>query len=143
MNCSRIEQGQSLQRVGMNLGRALLGVLFVASGLLKMGRFAAVAASLERAGLPFEQALAVAVILFEVVAGLALVLAWRTKVSAVSLAIFVFAATLLFHRFWDADAAAFGNQVNHFLKNLALIGALLMLASVDCIEKRDQTQLSA
>jgi putative oxidoreductase len=29
------------------------------------------------------------------------------------------------HRFWEFDAAQYGNQLNHFLKNVAIIGALL------------------
>lgn len=129
MTASTTDHTLSLQRLGMPFGRALLGSLFVVSGLLKIGRFAAVAAGLEKAGLPWGMALAAAVIVFEVAAGLALAIGWRTRLAGGLLALFVVAATLLFHRFWDADAAAYGNQLNHFLKNLALTGALLMVAS--------------
>jgi len=121
-------------RVGVPIGRALLGALFVISGLLKIGRYAGVAAGLQNAGLPMAEALAAAVIVFEVLAGLALALGWRTRLSAALLALFVVMATLLFHRFWAADAAAYGNQLNHFLKNVALTGALLMLACADAAD---------
>ena len=135
MESVNVAQPVQLSRMGVPIGRALLGALFVVSGLLKIGRFAGVAAALESTGLPMPQALAAAVIVFEVLAGLALALGWRTKVSAALLALFVVAATLLFHRFWAADAAAYGNQLNHFLKNIALTGALLMLA---CAEQADR-----
>lgn len=117
-------------RMGVPIGRALLGTLFVVSGLLKIGRFAGVAAALEKTGLPLPEVLAATVIAFEVVVGLALAFGWRTRLSAALLAVFVLLATLLFHRFWAADAAAYGNQLNHFLKNMALTGALTMLACV-------------
>ena len=115
-------------RMGVPIGRALLGALFIVSGLLKIGRFAGVAGALEKAGLPMAQAVAAAVIIFEVLAGVALAFGWRTRLTSALLALFVVVATLLFHRFWIADAAAYANQLNHFLKNLALTGALLMLA---------------
>jgi putative oxidoreductase len=35
--------------------------------------------------------------------------------------------TLIFHGFWHADAAEFQNQLNHFLKNVAIFGGLLAL----------------
>jgi len=33
------------------------------------------------------------------------------------------------HRFWEFDAATQVNQMNHFLKNLAIIGGLAFVAS--------------
>jgi len=29
------------------------------------------------------------------------------------------------HRFWQFDATQYANQLNHFLKNLAIVGGLL------------------
>jgi putative oxidoreductase len=34
-------------------------------------------------------------------------------------------ATLIFHNFWAVDPAQYQNQFNHFMKNLAIIGALV------------------
>jgi putative oxidoreductase len=45
-----------------------------------------------------------------------------------ALAAFTLVATALGHRFWEADPAFFFNQMTHFLKNLAVIGGLLVLA---------------
>jgi putative oxidoreductase len=33
--------------------------------------------------------------------------------------------TLLFHNFWAVDAAQYRGQLNHFMKNLAILGGLL------------------
>ena len=33
------------------------------------------------------------------------------------------------HRFWEFDAAQYGNQMNHFLKNVAILGGLMFVAA--------------
>lgn len=111
------------------IGRALVGVLFLVSGALKIGWFAGVAAGMAGKGLPLPQVLTALVIALEIAGGLALVFGWRVREAALTLALFCIPATLLFHAFWSVDAAAFGNQLNHFLKNVAIFGALLMIAS--------------
>jgi putative oxidoreductase len=42
--------------------------------------------------------------------------------------LFVAIATAMAHRFWEFDAAQYNNQLNHFLKNAAIIGGLLYVA---------------
>jgi putative oxidoreductase len=111
------------------IGRALVGVLFLVSGALKIGKFAGVAAGLAAKGLPLPEVLTALVIALEVAGGLALVFGWRVRDAALALALFCIPATLMFHAFWSVDAAAFGNQLNHFLKNVAIFGALLVIAS--------------
>jgi putative oxidoreductase len=111
------------------IGRALVGVLFLVSGALKIGKFAGVAAGLAGKGLPLPEVMTALVIALEVTGGLALVFGWRVRDAALALALFCIPATLMFHAFWSVDAAAFGNQLNHFLKNVAIFGALLVIAS--------------
>ena len=48
------------------------------------------------------------------------------KVAAVALAAFTIAAGVIFHDFWAADATQYMNQFNHFMKNLAVVGGLLV-----------------
>jgi len=38
---------------------------------------------------------------------------------------FTVIATFMAHRFWQMDAAQYANQLNHFLKNAAIVGGLL------------------
>ena len=49
--------------------------------------------------------------------------------AAWALAIFVVVATLAAHRFWEFDVSQAMNQRNHFFKNLAVVGGLLLLAA--------------
>ena len=68
------------------------------------------------------------VIIVEIVAALMLIFGWQTRLAAWALLAFVIVATLVGHRFWSGDPAQYVNQLNHFLKNLAIIGGLLLLA---------------
>jgi len=38
--------------------------------------------------------------------------------------------TLVIHNFWSAPPAMFANEMQHFLKNVAICGALLLLAGL-------------
>lgn len=116
------------QTLSEQVGRALVGSLFAISGLLKITRFAAIAGAMGTKGIPFPDLAIWLVIGVEVLGGLALILGWRTRIAAIALALFVVMATLLFHPFWVADATTFQNQLNHFLKNVAIVGALLPIA---------------
>jgi putative oxidoreductase len=58
-----------------------------------------------------------------------LLVGWRTRWAAWLLVLFVAIATAMAHRFWEFDAAQLNNQLNHFLKNLAIIGGLFYVAT--------------
>jgi putative oxidoreductase len=54
-------------------------------------------------------------------------LGWHARFGALLLAVFTLAATLVFHNFWAVDAAQYSNQLNHFMKNLSILGALVFI----------------
>lgn len=109
------------------LGRALVGVLFLASGINKLLAFGYVAGWMNSMGIPAAGLLLAGTILLEVGGGLALVTGLRAQYAALALALFTVPVTLIFHGFWHADAADVQNQLNHFLKNVAIFGGLLAL----------------
>lgn len=126
---AELERAQEC-RSGVRIGRAMLGTLFLISGVLKATQFAGVSTKLAAMGLPMTPLLTALVIAAEVGGGSALVLGWKARWAAAMLAVFVVPATFLFHAFWHADAASYSNQLNHFLKNVGLCGALLFMASI-------------
>ena len=117
----------------MNLviGRLLIAALFIVSGIWKITHFPTTAAYFARIGLPLQEAWAVLAIVIELGGGVLLAIGWRRKMLAWFLAGFVVVATVLGHRFWEADPARFFGEMNNFLKNLAIIGGLLILAARD------------
>jgi len=113
------------------IGRALAGFLFLVSGIGKVLGFAGVAAWMNSAGIPAAGVLLVLTILLEVGGGLALVTGFQARLAALALALFLVPVTLIFHGFWHADAAEFQNQLNHFLKNLSILGGMLVIFGIE------------
>lgn len=108
-------------------GRALLGTLFFVSGLTKIFGFAGVSGWMASAGLPASDVLLALTIGIEVIGGLSLIIGWKARWAALTLALFLLPVTAIFHRFWAADAAHFQDQLTAFLKNMAILGGMLLV----------------
>ena len=107
------------------VSRVLLGSLFLVSGIGKIAHFSAVAGFMASKGLPAAELMLLATIALEVAGSLALIAGWQVRYAAWALLIFTGLAALIFHAFWAAEAPAYQNQLNHFLKNVAIMGGLL------------------
>jgi putative oxidoreductase len=122
------------------LGRVLIGLPFLMSGLGKLAAFGPTTAYIGSVGLPLAPlgwAIAVA---FEVGGGMLLILGFRVRAVAAGLAVFTLATAIFFHH----DLAD-RNQMIHFLKNIMIIGGLLQIAhfgagrySLDARRSRDR-----
>jgi putative oxidoreductase len=117
--------------MNMLVGRLLIAALFIVSGIWKITHFPTTAAYFNRIGMPIGEAAAVLAIIIELGGGILLAIGWRRRYLAWFLAAFVVVATALGHRFWEADPSRFFGEMNNFLKNLAIIGGLLILAARD------------
>lgn len=111
------------------LGRILLAAIFVSSGVAKLVGWPAVVGSIGGKGVPFPEIAGMAVIVLELCGALALVTGWGARWAAVALAVFTAAASVLYHPFWAVEAAQYMNQFNHFMKNVAIIGGLFIVAA--------------
>jgi putative oxidoreductase len=112
-------------------GRALAGLLFVVSGINKIFAFSYVAGWMSSMGLPLAGLLLAGAIALEVGGGLALITGFQARWASLALALFLVPVTLIFHAFWGAGAAEFQNQLNHFLKNVAILGAMLVVFDIE------------
>jgi putative oxidoreductase len=124
----RAAMPRSVRPFATNLGRVLIAVLFVASGVNKLFAFAPTAGWMSSMGVPLAPLALVATIALEIVVGLMLAAGRAVRASALLLAGFVVLATVLFHAFWAVPADQFADQLVHFLKNVAILGALLVVA---------------
>lgn len=112
------------------LARLAISLLFLVAGLRKAVAFAGTAGYFTRLGFPMPEAMAALAIAVEIGGGILLIAGWKTRWAALILLVLTLVATFAAHRFWEADAAQYANQLNHFLKNIAVAGGLLMLAAV-------------
>jgi putative oxidoreductase len=102
-------------------GRAMIALIFVLSGLSKISAIEGTQGYMEAMGVP--GILIYPAILFEVVAGLAIIAGFQTRLVALALAGFTLLLALIFHN-------QLGDQTQFilFLKNIAIAGGLLFLA---------------
>lgn len=103
-------------------GRILLAAIFLISGLGKIGAYEQTAGYMSMVGLP--GALLPAVIAFEVLGAIAIIVGWKTRLTAILLAGFTLLSGLLFHSNF-ADQM----QMIMFLKNVSIAGGFLLLAA--------------
>jgi putative oxidoreductase len=110
------------------LGRILLSVIFLISGLGKLFDWAGTSAQMTREGVQAVPLLLVLAILFELGGGLSVLLGAWGRLGAVMLLIFLVPVTLIFHDFWTYTGQDRMMQLIQFLKNLAVMGGLLAIA---------------
>jgi putative oxidoreductase len=106
------------------LGRLLIALIFVLSGLSKIADPAHTLAYIQSAGAPFALGAFAVAVMVEVIGGFCLLMGFQTRFTAAVLAIFTLAAAVLFH-----NNMADQNQMIHFMKNLAITGGLLQVVA--------------
>jgi len=100
---------------------------FVSSKVVLPAALAGLTAQLETAtGMTTPQLLAIAAGVVELVGGLMIVANIGTRVAAIALIVFTAGATFWFHDFWNQTGPEQQNNMAHALKNLSLIGALIV-----------------
>ena len=109
------------------VGRILLAVLFLKAGWGKIGGFEQTAAMMASKGIPMAHVALVITILVELGAGLLLVIGYKARWAALAIAAWLVPVTLMFHGYWAVPADQVMNQTNHFFKNVAIFGGMLMV----------------
>ncbi len=109
------------------LGRILITAIFLRSAFGKITGFSAVAAGMANKGMPFAEVLLAGAIMFEIVGSVTVLLGWKARWGALLLILFTIPATLLYHDFWNMEAAQYRGQLSHFMKNLSILGALVFV----------------
>ena len=113
----------------MLVGRVLLALIFLVAGWRKLMGVAATAGYFAKLGFPMPEVMAWVAIAIELGGAILLIVGWQTRWAALLLALFTVIAAFAAHRFWEFDAAQQANQMNHFLKNLAIVGGMIILAA--------------
>ncbi|HWT21561.1 MAG TPA: DoxX family protein [Variovorax sp.] len=111
------------------IGRALIAFLFIPAGIGKLMGFSGTVGYINSVGLPLPELGAAIAIIVELGLGIALLVGFKTRWTAIAMAIFTVATALFFHKYWSApDAMKMMQQIN-FNKNIAIAGGLLAIAA--------------
>ncbi len=111
------------------LGRLCLCAIFLSSGVHKAMDWENTASYMAAKGMPVVPVFLVGAIVFEVVGGLLVLVGFKARIGALALVIFLIPTTLIFHNFWAFEEMERQMQMIEFLKNLSILGGLLMVVS--------------
>jgi putative oxidoreductase len=107
------------------IGRILMGGVFLWNGVMKVLGFTYIVDFITTAGLPYPILAAVVAISIEVLCGIAVVMDFFTRTSAVVLAIYTIIVTFIFHGNITDEL-----QMTLFLKNIAIVGGLFYVTAL-------------
>jgi putative oxidoreductase len=113
----------NLASVAMLAARVLLASIFVLSGLSKIVSQGPTEAYMQALGIP--GALLWPAILFEIVAGMLVIMGYQTRIAALLMAGFCLVTAAIFHHQFSDQI-----QMIMLLKNVSMAGGFLLLASV-------------
>lgn len=111
------------------IGRVLFAALFLASAI---GHFNGQDLGMaQQAGVPMASLLVPAAGVISIVGGLSILLGYKAKIGALLLIIFLIPVTFIMHNFWaDKPGMMQTIQMVMFMKNIALVGAALMITQM-------------
>jgi putative oxidoreductase len=108
------------------VGRILLALIFIMSGFGKITGYDGTAQYMATK-LPMVAVLLPLTILTELGGGILLVVGFKARWVGLLLAGFTLLAAILFHDYWNADAAHRMGQYLNFWKNVTITGGMLMV----------------
>jgi len=108
------------------VGRILLALIFIMSGFGKITGYDGTAQYMATK-LPMVSVLLPLTILTELGGGILLIVGFKARWVGLLLAGFTLLAAILFHDYWNADAAHRMGQYLNFWKNVTITGGMLMV----------------
>lgn len=110
-------------------GRLLLGLYFVAPGILKIVGFDDMAAYMTQHGMFAVPIFLVLTITIQITGGICLFVGYRVRPVAFLLAGLVLVISLVMHDFWNVyEGGDQAREMQNFIKNMAIMAGLLMIA---------------
>lgn len=117
------------------IGRILFSLMFIASGLSKIGDWDKTISYMKSHTMVFTSFFLIMAILLKKLGGLSIITSYKTKIGTIILLSFLIPVTFIFHSFWNLPIATESEliiqqaEMVSFLKNITFIGALLLIFS--------------
>jgi putative oxidoreductase len=125
------------------LGRILIPLVFIVAGIQKLMSIGEVAKMLATnnvpipdeivpylGGIPKYEFLAYLIAAVEIICGLLVLIGLKARWAALVLAVFTACTIIFVHHFWDMEGAALIQNRTEALKNLSIMGGLLLIVAI-------------
>lgn len=116
-----------LSWTALPLGRLLLSAIFVMSGIHKMMNWQGTAEHMTSEGMQWVPLFLAGAIVCELGGGISLLTGLGARWGALVLFVFLIPVTAIFHDFWTYEGAVRQTEMINFMKNLAILGGLLVV----------------
>ncbi|MGZ3569214.1 MAG: DoxX family protein [Thermodesulfobacteriota bacterium] len=113
-----------LKAFAVLVGRILLVLIFLKSGVGKIENFQGTAQYMASYGMPYTNFFLVGAIFFELFGSITVILGYFARFAAALLLVFLIPTTLIFHNIFVDP-----KMMIHFMKNVGMFGGLLVLLS--------------
>jgi len=122
------------------IARILLSSIFLVSLLGKITGFEGTIQYMSAKGIPLPSLLIWGAIAAELAGALALLTGYKMKEAGLLLALYLVPTSLIFHNFWAMEGQQFQMQLISFMKNVSIIGGLLLLTSTQSNQDKSTTE---
>lgn len=128
-------------RWAVNLaGRGLLGLYFIIPGISKITGWEATLEYMTAHSVPFVVPLLLVTIVLQIGGGLALLVGYKTQLTAFVLAGLTLIISIYMHNFWNMEEGLQrAHETQNFVKNLAIMAGLFCVAGQTPVSKIHQT----
>ena len=114
-----------LKSLGSLMGRILLVLIFLHSGIGKIENFEGVAQYMAKYGMPYTSFFLFGAAIFELAGSVLVILGYYARFGALLLLLFLIPTTIIFHTNFDDPS-----QMIHFMKNVSMFGGCMILLAV-------------
>ncbi len=111
------------------IARVLLSAIFLTSGIAKLTDPAGAMGYMNSVGIPHADTLVYVAGVAETLGGLSLLVGFLARLGALGLVLMLIPIQFYFHAFWTMEGPDAKMQMVQFMKNLAIMGGLLMVVS--------------
>jgi putative oxidoreductase len=111
------------------VGRSLIGLYFLVPGIMKFVAWDMHVALMEKHGMIFIPVLLILAGVTQILASVCILINRYVAPAAFILALMVLAINFNLHDFWNYTGQEGAHEMQNFIKNLGILGGLLVLAS--------------
>jgi len=112
------------------LGRVIVGAFLLFNAFNHFANLGMIAGYAASKGVPLPSLAVLGSGLLLAVAGLSMLLGYRTDIGIAALVLFMVPVTLMMHDFWNVEGQARVAEMVNFLKNFAILGSSLVWLAV-------------
>lgn len=118
-----------MDKISIKIAPILISILFIMAGIHKLTNVETMVGYMQSHGIPFAPQLLIVAALANLIGAALLISGRHVKLAAYGLFLYLLIVNFTLHDFWTMDAEVHTRELLNFIKNLSIMGGLLMTAA--------------